>query len=70
MIVRVLKKESFLNKHPNGIEAGFIQRGETNKLPTVGEKFILDNLKTSTVIELLPQGCFRTANSIYQLILE
>lgn len=57
--------------HPNNIEEGRVEYGNTDELPEVGKRFtIMDGnsrwFSTSIVQEVLEDGKFRTYNSIYQ----
>lgn len=62
------------DKHPNGINNGYQRTGTMDKIPTVGESFMVARiggyLRTSPVTEIVEEtqdgGVFKTKNSMYK----
>lgn len=71
VVLTKLSDNRFNGKHPNGVHPGYVTRGNLIHPPVVGESCIIVTLRgyfeTSTVIELLPDGVFKTLNSTYKI---
>lgn len=59
--------DKFNGFHPNGIDEGYTKEGYMPLKPTVGERFYLGALRTSTVTEVIDATTFKTLNSTYKL---
>lgn len=79
-ILRKLKDDKFNGHHPNGIEEGmeWFSKDDNHSKPVLNERFHFgtpkdhprNHLFTSTVIEILNDGIFKTNNSTYQIMQE
>ncbi len=62
-----IKDTRFSGNHPNGINKGYIKTGNMINEPKVGERFVVDSLRTSTVTRIIDETTFETLNSIYKI---
>ena len=70
MRVKIVKlsDDAFNGEHPNGINKGFEQVGQTNNKPTIGERFQVGwSFSTSPVIEIINDKTFKTTYSTYSI---
>lgn len=63
-----LSDDHFNGNHPNGIYEGFVKEGKEVEIPTVGQRYYLNNgFSTSVVIKLIDENTIKTTYSTYKL---